>query len=214
MVHQCCHYNLMCNTSNFQSVLTMILRLLLCIVPLLVPSEGHNSLPNTFSILARSLNDSLSFLFDVPVNMGRLELFLADKEMNAPLMTPLITNSSNGMASSGSSTQQTLWGSVVVEGIISYVAYDDTGVTQLYETDMMAYRDNDPASCPATTSTIPSENTGASHEQARLQDCLVDWHIDATGVQTTSFVNKDYDPRLRPWYMKTVERKAPNWSDL
>lgn len=146
--------------------------------------------------------------------MGDLETFLAGKKTNAPLSNPIITTVSSGMAASGSTTQQTLWGSVVVEDVISYIAFEDFGTCQLYESHMMEYRDNDPASCPATTSTIPSENTGAAHELARTNDCLVDWHLDETGVKTTSFVNKDYDPRARNWYISTKERKVPNWSSL
>ena len=78
----------------------------------------------------------------------------------------------------------------------------------------MAYRDPDPASCPATTSTLPSENTGAAHEQARSSNCLVDWHIDEQGLKTVSYRNNDYDPRVRPWYTATKAAKAPTWSSL
>jgi hypothetical protein len=174
----------------------------------------HNSIENTFDILSLSLSNSIGYLLDVPTNMGALEMFLTGKQANAPLMSPVIATESSDLAPSGTSTQQTLWGSVVVEDVVSYIAFEDTGAAQLYEPDMMQYRDNHPAACAATTSTIPSENTGALHEQARTDNCLTDWHLDATGVKTTSFMNKEYDPRNRSWYMKTKAAKEPTWSDL
>lgn len=180
----------------------------------LVDVYGHNSIENTFDILSQGVSNSIGYLFQVPKNMGDLETFLAGKKANSPLINPIIASNSTDMAATGSSTQQTLWGSVVVEDVISYIVFDDFGTTQLYESHMMAYRDDDPASCPATTSTIPSENTGADHEQSRDSNCLVDWHVDSMGVKTTSFANKEYDPRARDWYITTKSLKVPNWSSL
>lgn len=175
---------------------------------------AHNSIENTFDILSLSVTNSIGFLFQIPKNMGDLETFLAGKKTNCPLSNPIITTASSGMSAAGSTTQQTLWGSVVVEDVISYIAFEDHGTCQLYESHMMEYRNDDPAACDATTSLVPSENTGAAHEQARASNCLQDWHLDATGVKTTSFVNKDYDPRARNWYITTKSLKVPNWSSL
>jgi hypothetical protein len=191
-----------------------LMRGLVLAVASLAPAYAHNDIHNTFDILTLSVSNSIGYLFDIPKNMGEIETFFTGKKTNAPLSTPIIASASSDMAASGSATQQTLWGSVAVEGVISYIAFEDTGACQLYDSHMMEYRDNDPASCPATTSTIPSESTGAAQELARPSNCLVDWHLDATGVKTTSFVNRDFDPRARGWYIATKDRQVPNWSSV
>mmetsp|Transcript_14660 Transcript_14660/g.24328 ORF Transcript_14660/g.24328 Transcript_14660/m.24328 type:complete len:695 (+) Transcript_14660:42-2126(+) len=180
----------------------------------LAPAYAHNSIENTFDILSLSLSNSIGYLLDVPINMGEIETFLAGKKINAPLSNPVIATASSDLAPAGTPTQQTLWGSIVVEDVVSYIAFEDTGAAQLYEPHMMEYRDDHPGACAATTSIIPSENTGAADELARTHDCLQDWHLDATGVKTTSFSNKEYDPRNRSWYIKTKAAKEPTWSDL
>jgi hypothetical protein len=174
----------------------------------------QNSIENTFNIISLSVINSIGYLLDVPVNMGNLNIFLAGKKINAPLSNPIITTDSAQMAASGSVTQESLWGSVAVENVVSMIGFDDTGATQLFESDLMQYRESDPAACEATTSTTPSESTGAEHEDARTTNCLTNWHIDSTGIKTVSFVNQDYDPRVRPWYMEAKAAGAPVISSL
>jgi hypothetical protein len=175
---------------------------------------AHNTLENTFDILTTSASHSINFLFDVPKNMGLLETFFAGKLVDAPLSSPIITTLSSEMAASGSLTQQTLWGSVAVENVISYNAFEDSGILQLYGMDFMSYRDADPASCPAITSTLASDNTGNADEDSMATDCTVEWHIDSMGVKTTSYSNEAYDPRVRSWYTASKTLKTPNWSNL
>lgn len=175
----------------------------------------HNTIESTFNMLSVSVSNSVGYVLNVPINMGTLETFLSGKDVNAPLSSPIIATTSVDMAASGSLTQQTLWGSVLIENVKSFIAFEDTGTCQFYGPSSMAFRSSDPgSSCPATTSTIPSENTGAAHEQARAGNCLTDWHLDGMGVKTTSYRNTDFDPRTRSWYMETKAAKTPTWSSL
>ena len=66
---------------------------------LLIVVNAHNSIENTFDILTMSVSNSIDYLFYVPKNMGDLETFLAGKKINASLDMPIITTSSDEMAS-------------------------------------------------------------------------------------------------------------------
>ena len=66
---------------------------------MIVVVNAHNSIENTFDILTMSVSNSIDYLFYVPKNMGDLETFLAGKKINASLDMPIITTSSDEMAS-------------------------------------------------------------------------------------------------------------------
>lgn len=40
------------------------------------------------------------------------------------------------------------------------------------------------------------------------------YHLDSKGQRTTVIQVDQFDPRIRPWYLKTIQSKQPNWSEI
>jgi hypothetical protein len=164
--------------------------------------------------MTSTTNDTL-----VPaIKAAYLAVFSAGAASNAPLKTPIIDKSSGAKANATSTAAQTIWASYKLSTgkLWSYAAYDTGGdyLAASYDpfkmVDNVQFRSPDPAACSATT----SKRGGDVQYSSLYTNCTQRSYVNSAGYPGFSYENKNYDPRVRPWYTKTRAAGKPTWSDL
>eukprot|EP01038_Epipyxis_sp_PR26KG_P012715 gene12715-17052_t len=172
-------------------------------------------LQQSLASISSTISTNISYLIDVPIKMGDLELFLAGGKAQAPIA---VTTIASNWYSVGpiSPTQQTIWGSFMITGVNSYYAMEFKGNFILEGLDTSrskichSYRAPDPANCSATTSTYPGDVPQAS----KTSNCRQKSYVDEDGYPTYSYLNSNYDPRTRAWYTTCKAYGKPIFSPI
>eukprot|EP01041_Mallomonas_annulata_P009137 gene9137-18930_t len=179
--------------------------------------ECVESLLGRMSRISTAITTNLNYLMLKPVKAGNIIQFTAGALKNAPCNEPVFSLSSDDApsAAKSSSTQQLIWATYKLTGLTNYLGLEKGGAFRYHSfssskmCDIYGYRSNDPAYCNETISTLSSDRIYPS-----MSNCEQELYVDSNGHPLQSFINRQYDPRIRPWYISAKNYAKASWSPV